>query len=63
MQDWGNGPSSAESEKKVIEIKNHLKNKFPHEKMRNKLANKFQYVYDAFGNVIEESVFLDDYFK
>jgi membrane protease subunit HflK len=28
MQDWGNGPSSDDLEKKVIEIKNHLKNKF-----------------------------------
>ena len=28
MQDWGNGPSSEDFEKKVIEIKNHLKNKF-----------------------------------
>lgn len=28
MQDWGSGPSSDDLEKKVIEIKNHLKNKF-----------------------------------
>lgn len=28
MQDWGNGPSSEDFEKKVIEIKNHFKNKF-----------------------------------
>ena len=28
MQDWGSGPSSEDLEKKVIEIKNHLKNKF-----------------------------------
>ena len=28
MQDWGNGPSSEDFEKKVIEIKNHLKQKF-----------------------------------
>ncbi len=28
MQDWGNGPSNEDFEKKVIEIKNHLKNKF-----------------------------------
>ena len=28
MQDWGNGPSGDDLEKKVIEIKNHLKNKF-----------------------------------
>lgn len=28
MQDWGKGPSSEDIEKKVIEIKNHLKNKF-----------------------------------
>jgi hypothetical protein len=28
MQDWGKGPSSEDLEKKVIEIKNHLKNKF-----------------------------------
>jgi membrane protease subunit HflK len=28
MQDWGSGPSSADLEKKVIEIKDHLKKKF-----------------------------------
>jgi membrane protease subunit HflK len=28
MQDWGRGPSSEDLEKKVIEIKNNLKNKF-----------------------------------
>lgn len=28
MQDWGSGPSSEDLEKKVIEIKNQLKNKF-----------------------------------
>lgn len=28
MQDWGSGPSNIDLEKKVIEIKNHLKNKF-----------------------------------
>ena len=28
MQDWGSGPSPDDLEKKVIEIKNHLKNKF-----------------------------------
>ncbi len=28
MQDWGNGPSGDDLEKKVIEIKNQLKNKF-----------------------------------
>jgi len=28
MQDWGGGPSSDDLERKVIEIKNHLKNKF-----------------------------------
>ncbi|HKJ04187.1 MAG TPA: FtsH protease activity modulator HflK [Geopsychrobacteraceae bacterium] len=28
MQDWGQGPSGEDLEKKVIEIKNHLKNKF-----------------------------------
>ena len=28
MQDWNKGPSSEDLEKKVIEIKNHLKNKF-----------------------------------
>jgi membrane protease subunit HflK len=28
MQDWGGGPTSDDLEKKVIEIKNHLKNKF-----------------------------------
>ena len=28
MQDWGSGPSAEDLEKKVIEIKNHIKNKF-----------------------------------
>jgi len=28
MQDWGSGPSSDDLERKVVEIKNHLKNKF-----------------------------------
>jgi len=28
MEDWGRGPTSDDLEKKVIEIKNHLKNKF-----------------------------------
>jgi membrane protease subunit HflK len=28
MQDWGNGPSSEDFEKKVVEIKDHLKKKF-----------------------------------
>ncbi len=32
MQDWGSGPSSDDLEKKVIEIKNHLKNKFSPQK-------------------------------
>jgi len=32
MQDWGNGPSSEDFEKKVIEIKNHFKNKFGQQK-------------------------------
>ncbi len=27
MQDWGNGPSSEDLEKKVIEIKDYFKNK------------------------------------
>ena len=28
MQDWGKGPSSEDLEKKVIEIKDYLKNRF-----------------------------------
>ncbi len=32
MQDWGNGPSSEDFEKKVIEIKNNLKQKFNSQK-------------------------------
>ena len=32
MQDWGNGPSSEDFEKKVIEIKDHLKKKFSSQK-------------------------------
>jgi len=32
MQDWGNGPSSEDFEKKVIEIKNNLKKKFNSQK-------------------------------
>ncbi|MCK4508280.1 MAG: hypothetical protein KAU27_07070, partial [Desulfuromonadales bacterium] len=28
MQDWGNGPSSEDFEKKVVEIKDHLKKNF-----------------------------------
>ena len=32
MQDWGNGPSSEDFEKKVIEIKDHFKKKFSSQK-------------------------------
>ena len=32
MQDWGNGPSSEDFEKKVIEIKNHFKKQFGQKK-------------------------------
>ena len=32
MQDWGNGPSSEDFEKKVIEIKNHFKKQFGQQK-------------------------------
>jgi membrane protease subunit HflK len=54
MQDWGKGPSSEDLEKKVIEIKDYLKNKFgPQKSMLPIVIVIFLVIFGAYSSMYE----------